>query len=171
MEVSWSDIRGVSWQYNWPRVKTVDPNTFVGKIRAKTGLAFDLPTEAQWEYACRAGTDSNFGNGGDGDNDSRLMGHAFSDVGLYVPNFWGFYDMHGNIGQWCLDYYSDGYTSDPAVDYVGAESGSDRLVRSWYDSYYPSTTSFSRKGVAHASYGYYYGYPHVGFRLSRTLVE
>ena len=177
VEVSWNVLRGNSSTYNWPTVKTVDPNTFVGKIRAKTGLAFDLPTEAQWEYACRAGTDSNYGNGGGGDNDLRLMGHSRSNysvnVGLYVSNFWGLYDMHGNVGQWCLDYSSDGYNSDPAVDYVGAESGSSRSVRGYYRrdiDYY--ATSFNRYGFDPSSYCYRsYGYFYLGFRLSRTLAE
>ncbi len=175
VEVSWNALRGNSSTYNWPTVKTVDPNTFVGKIRAKTGLAFDLPTEAQWEYACRAGTDSNYGNGGGGDNDLRLMGHSWSDnsvnVGLYVPNFWGLYDMHGNVGQWCLDY-SDGYNSDPAVDYVGTESGSSRSIRGFFisgDRY--SATSFFRYGNNPSSYRHNGDSAYLGFRLSRTLVE
>lgn len=176
VEISWNAIRGNSSTYNWPTVKTVYPNTFVGKIRAKTGLAFALPTEAQWEYACRAGTDSDYGNGGGGDNDLRLMGHSWSrdsvNVGLYVPDFWGLYDMHGNVGQWCLDY-SDGYNSDPAVDYVGTESGAARSIRGYGDGYYCRATSFYRCGGDPSSYrcgssGYY---PYLGFRLSRTLAE
>jgi len=174
VEISWNAIRGDSATYKWPMVRTVDPNTFVGKIQAKTGLNFDLPTEAQWEYACRAGTSSNFGNGGGRDNDLRLMGHSGSDnavnVGLYIPNFWGFYDMHGNVGQWCLDY-SDGYNSDPAIDYEGAESGSARVIRG-YNYYFTTSSSFYRFGDAPSSYHYYYGNnAYRGFRLSRTIEE
>ena len=167
VEVSWDAIRGDSTIYNWPTVKTVDPATFVGKIQAKTGLAFDLPTEAQWEYACRAGTSSNYGNGGGGDNDLRLMGRSWSGnsvpVGLYLPNFWGLYDMHGNVGQLCLDYYA-GYNSDPAIDYVGVESGSTRSIRGYRHTSIGSTTSFYRYGN-----GGFAAY--IGFRLSRTLAE
>lgn len=178
VEVSWNVLRGNSSTYNWPTVKTVDPNTFVGKIRAKTGLAFDLPTEAQWEYACRAGTDSDYGNGGGCNYDLRLMGHSWSDnsvnVGLYVSNFWGLYDMHGNVGQWCLDY-SDGYNSDPAVDYVGTESGSSRSIRGYYgrNGSSGSATSFVRYGGDPSSYcrSYSVGHTYLGFRLSRTLAE
>ena len=180
VEISWNAIRGDSAIYNWPTVKTVDSNTFVGKIQAKTGLNFDLPTEAQWENACRAGTSSDYGNGGGGDNDLRLIGHSWSDnavaVGLYLPNFWGFYDMHGNVGQWCLDY-SDGYNSDPAVDYVGAESGSARAIRGYNDRnnyYYYYATLFYRYGDVPSSYRSSYGnghYTYLGFRLSRTLAE
>lgn len=175
VEISWNAIRGDSSTHRWPTVKTVDPNTFVGKIQAKTGLNFDLPTEAQWENACRAGTSSNYGNGGGGDNDLRLMGHSWSDnavaVGLYLPNFWGFYDMHGNVGQWCLDY-CDGYNSDPAVDYVGAESGSARVIRGYsirYSNYYYAS-SFHSYGCVPSSYCYG-NLTYLGFRLSRTLAE
>ena len=174
VEISWNAIRGDSATYKWPTVRTVDPNTFVGKIQSKTGLNFDLPTEAQWEMACRAGTSSNYGNGGGGDNDLRLMGHSWSDnsvaVGLYLPNFWGFYDMHGNVGQWCLDY-RDGYNSDPAIDYEGAGSGSGRVFRGYdYDCY---ATSFYRKGCDPSSYrcSTYSYYTYLGFRLSMTVVE
>ena len=178
VEISWNAIRGDSTIYNWPTVKTVDPNTFAGKIQDKTGLNFDLPTEAQWEYACRAGTSSNYGNGGGGDNDLRLMGHPWSEnavaVGLYLPNLWGFYDMHGNVGQWCLDY-GDGYNSDPAIDYLGAESGLVRVFRGClnWSQYY--ATSFSRFGGTPSSNcnknKYHYGDTYIGFRLSRTLAE
>ena len=178
VEISWNAIRGDSAAYNWPTVKTVNPATFVGKIQAKTGLNFDLPTDAQWEYVCRAGTSSDYGNGGGGDNDLRLMGHSWSvnavAVGLYLPNFWGFYDMHGNVGQWCLDY-SDGYNSDSAVDYVGAESGSARVIRGYrHGNYVYCATSFYRDGDAPSSYRYLYQNYYVtylGFRLSRTLAE
>lgn len=188
VEISWNAIRGDSAIYNWPTVKTVDPNTFVGKIQAKTGLNFDLPTEAQWENACRAGTSSKYNNGGNdggydycygGNKDVSLLGRCWTDqsvdVGLFLPNLRGVYDMHGNVGQWCLDY-SDGYNSDPAVDYAGAESGSARVIRGYFRcdivSYY--ATSFFRYGVAPSSYRYYHfsgAYTYLGFRLSRTLAE
>lgn len=180
VEISWNAIRGNSSTYNWPTVKTVGSGTFIGKIRAKTGLTFDLPTEAQWEYACRAGTDSNYGNGGGGDNDLRLMGHSWSgssmNVGLFKPNFWGLYDMHGNVGQWCLDY-GDGYNSDPAIDPVGVESGSNRLVRGYHNRYgrYCDATSFYRCGGNPSRPRYVNGdctdNTYLGFRLSMNLEE
>ena len=179
VEISWNAIRGDSETYNWPTVKTVDPATFVGKIQAKTGLNFDLPTEAQWECVCRAGTSSKYNNGGSegwndctvGNKDVSVLGRCWTDqsvgVGLFKPNFWGFYDMHGNVGQWCLDY-SDGYNSDPAIDYVGAESGSARSVRGYSCG----------NGIYHAASFYRYGFDpygnyftYLGFRLSRTLAE
>jgi len=187
VEISWNAIRGDSANYNWPTVRTVDPNTFVGKIQAKTGLKFDLPTEAQWECACRAGTSSRYNNGGSeghdycdvGNKDVSVLARCWTDqsvgVGLFKPNFWGLYDMHGNVGQWCLDY-SDGYNSDPAIDYEGAESGSVRAIRGYSNRYtngYNYATSFYRFGDAPSSYRYrdFGGYIYLGFRLSRTLAE
>ena len=108
-QVSWDTIRGSSSTHNWPSVTTVDANSFMGKLRAKTGLSLDLPTEAQWEYACRAGTTTEFYWG-----DVTVNGHDYAwyfceywdcqSVGKLLPNNWGLYDMSGNIGEWCLDW-------------------------------------------------------------------
>ena len=114
--VSWNTIRGNSDTYNWPSVTTVDANSFMGKIRVKTGLSLDLPTEAQWEYACRAGTTSKYNNGGDTEADLKKLGRYNSNggsssehatVGSYLPNAWGLYDMHGNVWEWCLDRFEN----------------------------------------------------------------
>ena len=136
---SYNDIRG---QYNgvgWPASSLVDGNTFLGKLRAKTGLdTFDLPTEAQWEYACRAGTTSAYNNGGNTEEDLKTLGRysgntsdgrggysgAETTVGSYAPNAWGLYDMHGNVAEWCLDWYGSlaggndpkGPTPTPSTD-------------------------------------------------------
>ena len=181
--VSWNTIRGNSSTYNWPNVKTVDANTFMGRLRAKTGLdGFDLPTEAQWEYACRAGTTTALNNGKDlknqyqdpamdevgryGYNNGYQGGTkdgkgGYSDyhttVGSYLPNAWGLYDMHGNVWEWCLDWYvsRSGFTSAAVSDPVGPASGSDRVQRggSWYYSA-QYCRSASRYDI-YPSYDYY----------------
>ena len=102
------------------------------------GNVYRLPTEAQWEYACRAGTTTKFSFG---DDDSGLGDYAWhsenSDkkphpVGSKLPNAWGLYDMHGNVSEWCQDWYVD-YPSGSVTDPSGATSGSLRVFRggSW----------------------------------------
>ncbi len=137
-EVSYDDVRGTGKGSQWPASNSVDATSFMGKLRAKTGIDFDLPTEAQWEYACRAGSSGDWGLLADGTmgtlsamgwwwNDSSDKTHT---VGIKTPNAWGLYDMHGNVYEWCLDWYSDsGYSG---TDPVGATSGSDRVYRGGY---------------------------------------
>lgn len=147
--VSWNTIRGSSSAYNWPASSGVDPYTFMGKIRAKTGInTFDLPTQAKWEYACRAGTQTALNSGKDfsaqnleeigrfDTNKSDGKGgyaSAHTTVGSYKPNLWGLYDMSGNVFEWCLDWCA-AYDSKPAIDPVGPLSGTGRVRRggSWY---------------------------------------
>lgn len=149
-QVSWNTIRGNSSTHNWPSVTTVDANSFMGKIRAKTGLAFDLPTEAQWEYACRAGTTSKYNNGGDTEAVLNNLGRYRSNggsasqhvkVGSYLPNAWGLYDMHGNVHECCLDWYG---SLSSSTDPKGPMSGSYRVFRggSWYSYAYYSTSLY-----------------------------
>jgi uncharacterized repeat protein (TIGR02543 family) len=126
-KVSWNTIRGNSDTYNWPTIKTVDPNSFIGRIQARTGLNFDLPTEAQWEYACRAGTTTTYywGDSMDGayawySGNSSSKTHI---VGTRMPNEWGLYDMSGNVWEWCLDWY------DVISNSNGPDSGIYRILR------------------------------------------
>jgi formylglycine-generating enzyme required for sulfatase activity len=101
---------------------------------------YRLPTEAEWEYACRAGAESEYAFG----SDPRQLGdHAWyaansarktHPVGRKKPNAWGLYDMHGNVAEWCQDVYDPGYyASSPARDPRGPESGNDYVLRggSW----------------------------------------
>ena len=154
--VSYSMIRGTSSGSQWPASSAVDMDSFVGKFRARTGLAFDLPTEAQWEYACRAGTTSAYNNGGGTEDDLKKLGRFtlnqkcrgweepvaslarhkpdgkggymeyHTSVGTYRPNIWGLYDMHGNVWEWCLDWYDRSFFGNGTA---GPSSGSDRVRR------------------------------------------
>ena len=107
--------------YDWPAPPS--PDSYLGKLSALTGVAFDLPGESEWEYACRAGNYSGFwGDGsiilqasGNDANLSRLANYCLDKsntgscqpVGTYASNAWGLYDMHGNLWEMCLDVYVD----------------------------------------------------------------
>ncbi|GEM_PF-3075823 len=138
-QVSYDDICGKNRP--WPADTSVSADSFLGRIRAKTGLTFDLPTEAQWEYACRAGTTTafSFGNSCDGTqcNCKGIAPYRTTNkgpylekptpVGEYSPNPWGLYDMHGNVWEWCRGW-SEPYFGE-ATDPVGAATGLSRVIR------------------------------------------
>ena len=122
--VAWETVRGATGIYPWPQVKTVEDDRFVGRLRARTGLDFDLPSEAQWELAAAAGEGA-WADGANGQDArspmnasgvlngwGRYVGNrgdgtgGFAEhttVGSYAPNAWGLYDMRGNVWEWCLD--------------------------------------------------------------------
>ncbi|MGD0092955.1 MAG: SUMF1/EgtB/PvdO family nonheme iron enzyme, partial [Planctomycetota bacterium] len=101
-----------------------------------------LPTEAQWEYACRAGTTTRY-NSGDKDSDleqegwfNNNSGRHTNACGLKKPNAWGLYDMHGNVWQWVQDFFNDKYyTESPLLDPKGPANGAERVLRggAWDD--------------------------------------
>jgi len=105
------------------------------------GNIYRLPTEAEWEFACRAGTTTRYSFG---DNESELGQHAWWNgnsgkrthpVGIKLPNALGLFDLHGNVREWCQDRY-ESYPRGAVTDPTGAASGSDRVNRggSWYDT-------------------------------------
>ena len=187
--------------YDWPWNATVVPNSFMGLLRAKCKSkdssgnytvsvdGFDLPTEFQWEYACRAGTTGALnttnaydntdpiaqetqlkllGRYKDNQNDGKCSYVEHAVVGSYRPNQWGLYDMHGNVWEWCLDWYrEDASALKQFTDPKGATAGSYRVLRGggWSASA-SNCRSAVRLNVVPSSDGAAHN---IGFRLSRSL--
>jgi hypothetical protein len=132
--VSYNMIRGASNGSKWPSSGDVDLSSFMGRLRARTGCRFDLPTEAQWEYACRAGTTTKYCCGDSVNGNYMWYGGNSNDssqkVGTKKANSWGIYDMHGNVWEWCLDWKG---TLQYGTDPKGPTSGTQRVRRggSW----------------------------------------
>ena len=179
--LTYNDIRGAGYGSKWPATNSVDVASFMGRLRARTGLALDLPTEAQWEFACRAGTVTALNSGKNlttleicpnmaevgryraNTGEATLKsdtGTGTAKVGSYLPNAWGLYDMHGNVWEWCLDWLEDypGSVLDP----VGVASGSSRVKRggSWSD--YAGYCRSANRYFYDPSHRYYY----YGFRVA-----
>lgn len=139
-------------------VRWYDATNYCGKLSAQEraagrlppGFEYRLPTEAQWEYACRAGTTTRYSFGDALECDDRCgacslaaqymcwcgsAGDQGYPVGQKLPNPWGLHDMHGNVYEWCHDRWVNSLPGGSVVDPVGPASGSDRVIRggSWYD--------------------------------------
>ncbi len=123
--IGYSDIRGRTLGLAWPYARLVDSGSFLGRLRTRTGMmGFDLPTDAQWEYACRAGGSDPCTNiaavarirlqkqsiakqYSKSRPSSAGADEGTAPVGSYLPNAWGFYDMLGNVGEWVRDHYNN----------------------------------------------------------------
>jgi len=201
-DASTNNLKGRKPKYNWRstgwsrtdahpvvNVSWNDAVAFCRWLSRSEGKTYRLPTEAEWEYACRAGTGSLFSNGDDPESLTRVgnvadatfkrkkmsrsyWGIEASDsvifsapVGKYAPNAFGLYDMHGNVWEWCQDWYGkDYYGQSPLEDPPGASTGKTRVLRggSWY-SVPDYVRSEHRYGSAPDDRDCY-----IGFRLSRT---
>ena len=154
-------VETVSWD---------DAQEFCKRLGQATKQTVRLPTEAEWEYACRAGSQTEYCNG-NGVEALKKVGWCSYDgnwgsaggtkpVGSFQPNAWGFYDMHGNVWEWCQDWYGD-YAAKVAADPQGHVQGAYRVLRggSWNSN--PGTCrSALRSGFFPIHRDYF-----VGFRV------
>ena len=160
--VSWNDVTAFCQRLTGLERKA-------GKLKADE--EYRLPTEAEWEYACRAGTTTAFSFGEDesklgeyawcrsnADNAGEKYAHA---VGLKKPNPWGLHDMHGNVFEWCSDWYGNALPG--GADPVGPGGGSDRVIRGggWRD--YPGSCRSANRYAVPSNRS-----NDMGFRVARS---
>ncbi len=152
-------VEQVSWN---------DVQEFIRKLNRKTGRRYRLPTEAEWEYACRSGgRDEKYCGGNDvnslGWTDDN-SGHKTHRVGQKRANGLGLYDMSGNVSEWVEDWYGS-YPSSSVTDPKGPSSGSGRVGRGGSWSYYARDLRSADRNFLSPDYRYVV----LGFRLARTL--
>ena len=156
-------ISGVSWN---------DCQDFIKKLNEKTDGGYRLPTEAEWEYACRAGTETDYSFGdslsksdaniADANN---IYGNIGVAVGSYKANAFGLYDMHGNVWEWCEDKHG-GYPKASVTDPMGPPEGEARVLRGGSFNHTASNaSSFTRSSLAPNV-----RYDFLGLRLARTIL-
>jgi formylglycine-generating enzyme required for sulfatase activity/serine/threonine protein kinase len=169
----WNRDLGFEQADNHPVVNVSwnDVTAFCTWLSEKEGEKSHLPSEAQWEYACRAGTTTTWYSG---DDEGALKEHAWLSsnaekthpVGQKSPNAWGPYDMHGNVWEWCQDWWGDRYyATSPMEDPPGASGGSDRVFRGgcWNDYAWLCRAALRYRLVRSFRIG------NLGFRLARTV--
>jgi formylglycine-generating enzyme required for sulfatase activity len=153
-QVSWDDVQAYLKKLNW------QAGTF----------AYRLPTEAEWEYACRAGTQTAYSFGNDHSKLGEYVWYGLEGkthaVGQLKPNPWGLYDMPGNLYEWCQDWYdANYYANSPEKNPQGASDGSYRVVRgTWWGGTEHGARSAFRPIPCVPAVGHY----DIGFRLVRT---
>ncbi len=152
-------------EYPVEQVSWKDAQNFIAKLNKESDKKYRLPTEAEWEYACRANSSYKYSGGDDLDAVAWHDGNSNNSphpVGKKQVNDFGLYDMSGNIWEWCADWYGeDYYGSSPKNNPTGPDSGSYRVLRGggWFDSpVFCRSVDRNRNAPE-------YRYPHIGFRL------
>jgi formylglycine-generating enzyme required for sulfatase activity len=175
---------GTEWQEYFPSQTDAHPVVFVDWddahafcdwLTKREGKKYRLPTEAEWEYACRAGTQTKYSFGDDWND---LVNHAWFALnsnshthaaGQKRPNAWGLSDMHGNAHQWCEDWFNaEYYAHSPADDPTGPTTGKDRVLRggAWDD-----TAEYCRSAFRHIWQAGGGRFRRLGFRVSQVSAE
>jgi len=170
----WESVMGKNPSYfegtNLPvtNVSWNDCKEFIKKLNGITKGKYRLPTEAEWEYACRAGTSTAFSFGAkitpkDANYDDSGIDNPI-EVGSYKPNAFGLYDMHGNVWEWCEDWYAN-YPAGDVIDPKAPAKGEFRVVRG---GSFTTGGLHARSSVRSSGDGDRYF--HYGFRLARTAL-
>jgi len=151
-------VTDVSWE---------ECQEFIKKLNAKTDGGYRLPTESEWEYACRAGTTTAYSFGDkitpkDANYDDSKTRKPVA-VGSYKPNAFGLYDMHGNVLEWCEDWHGD-FPAGAVIDPKGPATGKYRVLRGGSFNFIESIARSSARFSLTPSNRYI----HYGFRLART---
>jgi formylglycine-generating enzyme required for sulfatase activity len=148
-------VTDVSWE---------DCQDFIKKLNTKTNGGYRLATEAEWEYACRAGTTTAYSFGDSlTESDANINGSSTKAVGNYKPNAFGLYDMHGNVLEWCDDWYA-AYPKESVIDPKGPPTGKYRVLRGGSFFFF---VSFARSSFRE-NFSPTNRYNYVGFRLAQT---
>jgi len=169
----WVGMSHVQSNPNHPAVHISwdDMQALIQDLNASIGeQLYRLPTEAEWEYACRAGTTTHWSFG---DDEGQLADYAWNGgvveyaqpVGTKLPNPWGLYDIHGNVWEWCADWYGT-YGTGPQVDPQGSPTGSARVFRGG-EFYYEAALTRSANRHSDVPTGVYYD---LGARLVMQVV-
>jgi hypothetical protein len=161
-----SDSRGVKSPVT--NISWLDCQEFVKKLNAMGDGGYRLPTEAEWEYACRAGTTTVYAFGNtilplDANYSDSNIGKPV-EIGCYKPNGFGLYDMHGNVGEWCEDWHGD-YPTGAVSDPKGVGTGEHRVMRggSFVINASVACSSFRIK-ILPTNRNFF-----LGFRLAKTI--
>ena len=151
-------VENVSWN---------DAVDFCNRLSKSEGVKYRLPTEAEWEYACRAGSAAAYSFGNDASGLGEYAWHSSNSthpVGGLKPNAWGLFDMHGNVWEWCYDWRDD-YDLKVLVDPTGPASGLYRVARGGSFLYPPRDVRAAYRNNTQP----YNHYGDGGFRLARTI--
>jgi formylglycine-generating enzyme required for sulfatase activity len=146
-----------------------DTQAYIAWLNSKTSGGYRLPSEAEWEYACRAGTTTPYWTGASiSKSQGQFNSQSTALVGSYPPNAFGLHDMHGNVSEWCEDVWHDNYDGAPS-DGSARVSGGDASFRVLRGGNWSTSPVYLRSASRYWRYRADAGYGLFGFRVARTV--